>query len=74
MNKEFSQYADGSFPKPTVNQVSQSQICDWEIVDRKALGIIRLGVEDKILYQIIKYNTSKETWDALKNLYGKMTE
>ena len=31
-------------------------------------------VEDKIFYQIQKYNTSKEAWDALKNLYGKVTK
>ena len=71
MNEEVSQYADGSFPKPTGDQVSQSEIHPWELADRKSLGLIRLGVDDKILYQIIKYDTSKETWDALKKLYGK---
>ena len=74
MNEEVSQYADDSFPKPIGDQISQSEICAWEIVDRKAQGLIMLGVDDKILYQIIKYNTSKETWDALKNLYRKVTE
>ena len=74
MNAEVSQYADGSFPKPIGDQVSQSEICDWETIDRKPLSLLRLGVDDKILYQIIKYNTSKETWDALKNLYEKVTE
>ena len=74
INEEVSQYADGSFPKPIGDQISQSEIHAWEIVDRKSLGLIRLGVDDKILYQIIKYDTSKETWSALKNLYGKVIE
>ena len=30
MNKKVSQYADGSFPKPTNDQVSQSDINAWE--------------------------------------------
>ena len=74
MNEEVSQYVDGSLPKPIGDKVTQSDIRAWELADRKALGILRLGVDDKILYQIIKYDTSKETWDALKKLYGKVTE
>ena len=74
MNEEVSQYADGSFPKPIGDQVIQSDIHAWESEDRKSLGIIRLGVDEKILYQIIKYDTSKETRDALKKLYGKVIE
>ena len=74
INEEVSQYVDGSLPKPTSDKVTQSDISAWELADRKALGILRLGVDDKILYQIIKYDTSKETWDALKKLYGKVTE
>lgn len=74
MNAEVSQYADESFPKLTSDHVSQSEIRDWETIDRKALGLLRLGVDAKILYQIIKYNKSKETWDVLKNWYGKVTE
>ena len=74
MNEEVSQYVDGSFPKPIGDKVPQSEIHSWELVDRKALGLIRLGVDEKILYQIIKYDTSKETWDPLKKLYGKVIE
>ena len=69
MNEEVSQYVDGSLPKPIGVKVTQSDIYACELVDRKALGILRVGVDDKILYQIIKYDTSKETWDALKKLY-----
>ena len=74
MNEEVSQYVDGSLPKQIGYQVTQKQNSAWELVDRKSLGIIRLGVDDKILYHIIKYDTSNETWDAIKRLYGKVTK
>ena len=61
-NQEVSQYVDGSLPKPTGDKITPSDIRAWELANRKALGIFRLGVDDKILYQIIKYDTSKETW------------
>ena len=74
MNEEVSQYVDGSLPKPTGDKVTQSDIRAWKLADRKALGILKLEIDDKILYQIIKYDISKENWDALKNLYGKVTK
>ena len=43
-------------------------------MDRKALGDICLGVDDKIMYQIRMSSTSKEAWDTIKNLYGKVFE
>ena len=43
-------------------------------MDRKTLGDICLEVDDKIMYQIQKSNTSKEAWDTLKNLYGKISK
>ena len=74
MHNKVSQYVDGTLPKPIGDQVSKSDITTWEHADRKALGDIRMGVRDKILYQIKKYKTSKDAWDALKNLYGKVFE
>ena len=74
MNKGVSQYIDGYFRKPIGDQVSQSEINSWESTDRKSLVNICLGVEDKIIYQIQKSHTSKEAWDTLKNLYGKVSE
>ena len=43
-------------------------------MNRKALGEICLGVDDKIIYPIQKSSTSKEAWDTLKNLYDKVSE
>ena len=43
-------------------------------LDRKALGDIYLGVDDKIMYQIKKCTTSKEAWDTLKSLYDKVSD
>ena len=74
MQDEVSQYVDGSLPKPMCNQVSKSYIDAWVKADRIALSDIRMGVEENILYQTMKYDTSKEVWDALKNLYGKMSD
>ena len=45
-----SQYVDGILPKPVGDQVSRSKILAWQALDRKSLGDIMLGVEEKILY------------------------
>ena len=74
MQNGVSQYVDGTLSKPTSDQVSASEITEWQKMDRKALGDICLGVEDKIINQIQKFNTSKEAWDTLKNLYGKVSK
>ena len=69
-----SQFVDGTLPKQTGDQVSTSEVSTWKIVDRKVLGDICLGVEDKIIYQLQKSHTSKEAWDSLKILYGKVSK
>ena len=73
MHNGVSQYVDGTLPKPIGVNVSASVISNWVAMDRKALGDICLGVNDKIMYQIKKCTTSKETWDTLKNLYDKVS-
>ena len=74
MHNGVSQYVDGTLPKPTSANVSPSAISDWVALDRKALGDICLGVDDKIMYQIKKCTTSKEAWDTLKSLYDKVCD
>ena len=69
MHNGVSQYLDGTLPKLVGDNVTQSIISDWVTLDRKALGNICLGVDDKIMYQIKKCTTSKEAWDTLKSLY-----
>ena len=60
MHNGVSQYVDGTLPKPTGDKVSENDIQTWEAMDRKALGDICLGVDDKIMYQITKSSTSQE--------------
>ena len=74
MHNGVSQYIDGTLPKPTCDNLSGSDISTWEAMDRKALGDICLGVDDKIMYQIMKSSTSKKAWDTLKNLYDKVSD
>ena len=74
MHNGISQFVDGTLPKPIGDQVSTSDISAWEAMDRKALRDICLGVDDKIMYQIWKSSTSKEAWDTLQTLYGKVSE
>ena len=74
MHNGVSQYVDGTLPKPTSANVLASDISTWVAMYRKALSDIFLGVDDKIMYQIRKYSTSKKAWDTLKNLYGKVSE
>ena len=49
MHNGVSQYVDGTLPKPAGDKVTQSAILDWVTLDRKALGDICLGVDDKIM-------------------------
>ena len=50
MNEEVFKYVDRSLPKPTSDKVTQSDIRGWELADRKSLGILRLGINENILY------------------------
>ena len=52
MHNGVSQYVDGTLPKSTSDNVFAKEISAWEAMDRKALGDICLGVEDKIIYHI----------------------
>ena len=49
MHNGVSQYVDGTLPKPAGPNVTESVISEWVTLDRKALGDICLGVDDKIM-------------------------
>jgi hypothetical protein len=44
---------------------------EWEILDRKALGTIRLVLAASVAFNISKENTTKGLMDALAKLYEK---
>jgi hypothetical protein len=44
---------------------------EWEILDRKALGTIRLSLTASVAFNILKENTTKALMDALAKLYEK---
>ena len=44
---------------------------EWEILDRKALGTIRLSVEASVAFNISKEKTTKGLMDALAKSYEK---
>jgi ATP adenylyltransferase/5',5'''-P-1,P-4-tetraphosphate phosphorylase II len=44
---------------------------EWEVLDRKALGTIRLSLVTSIDFNISKEKTTKELMDALAKLYEK---
>jgi hypothetical protein len=44
---------------------------EWEILDRKALGTIRLSLAASVAFNISKENTTKGLMDALAKLYEK---
>ena len=44
---------------------------EWEVIDRKALGTIRLIVEALVAFNISKEKKMKEFMDALDKLYEK---
>jgi hypothetical protein len=43
----------------------------WEVLDRKALGTIRLNLETSVDFNISKEKTTKELMDVLAKLYEK---
>jgi hypothetical protein len=44
---------------------------EWEVLDRKALGTIRLSLAASVAFNISKEKTTKELMDALAKLYEK---
>jgi hypothetical protein len=44
---------------------------EWEVLDRKALGMIQLNLEASMAFNISKEKTMKELMDALDKLYEK---
>jgi hypothetical protein len=44
---------------------------EWDILDRKALGTIRLSLAALVAFNISKENTTKGLMDALAKLYEK---
>jgi hypothetical protein len=44
---------------------------EWDILDRKALGTIRLSLEASVAFNISKEKTTKALMDALAKLYEK---
>jgi hypothetical protein len=44
---------------------------EWEVLDRKALGTIRLSLAASVAFNISKEKTMKELMDALDKLYEK---
>jgi hypothetical protein len=44
---------------------------EWEILDRKALGTIRLSLAASVAFNILKEKTTKDLMDTLAKLYEK---
>jgi hypothetical protein len=44
---------------------------EWEVLDRKALGVIQLSLAASMAFNILKEKTTKELMDALDKLYEK---
>jgi hypothetical protein len=47
---------------------------EWEVLDRKALGMIRLSLAASVSFNISKEKTKKELMDTLDKLYEKPSE
>ena len=70
MEKGYSLYVDGTITQPS----DAKELIGWKLVDQQALGVIRSCVHGDLLFHIKKISTSKEAWDKLKQLYGKVNE
>jgi hypothetical protein len=65
--------SEGSIPTIGWNRKEAMTMKDeeWEVLDRKALGTIRLSLAASVAFNISKEKTTKELMDALAKLYEK---
>ena len=70
MEKGHSLYVDGTITKPS----DAKELIEWKNQDRQALGAILSCVHHDLQFHIIKCKESKEAWDKLKSLYGRVDE
>jgi hypothetical protein len=65
--------SEGSIPTIGWNRKELMAMKDeeWEILDRKALGMIRLSLAASVAFNISKEKTMKDLMDALAKLYEK---
>ena len=54
-----------------VNKPSSMTDAEWDLLDRKALGTIRLSLASSVLFNVSKEKTTKDLMDALGKLYEK---
>ena len=70
MEKGYSLDVDGTITKPT----DAKELIDQQKQDQQALGVIRSCVQGDLLFHIKNCSESKEAWDKLEQLYGKVGE
>ena len=47
---------------------------EWEVLDRKALGSIRMCLDLSVAFNILKEKTTEGVMSALNNLYEKPSD
>ncbi|MHC6131857.1 retrotransposon gag domain-containing protein [Serratia marcescens] len=61
----------GVKPVAKADETEAARDAAWAVLDRKALGVIRLALTKKIGYHIMKAKSTKEAMEILSNLYEK---
>ncbi|KAH9299887.1 hypothetical protein KI387_044110 [Taxus chinensis] len=56
-----------------VNKPSSMIDVEWDFLDRKLLGMIRLSLASSVLFNVSKEKTTKDLMDALGKLYEKLS-
>ena len=64
--KNFYLPLGGKAKKPTTMSDAE-----WEVLDRKALGTVRLSLSKSVTFNISKEKTTKDVMDALSRMYEK---
>ena len=57
---------DGITKKPEIMSME-----DWEVLDRKALGLIRLSLSSSVAFNIVNEKTTVDLMAALTKMYEK---
>ncbi|KAJ0085302.1 hypothetical protein Patl1_08742 [Pistacia atlantica] len=56
-------------PKGELLATDRAALVEWDKMDRKAKGLIRICLEDSVLMNVMDQDTAKGLWQKLENMY-----
>ncbi|KAJ0076058.1 hypothetical protein Patl1_33813 [Pistacia atlantica] len=60
-------------PEGELSATDRAALAEWDKMDRKARGLIRICLEDSVLTNVMDQDTTKCLWQKLENMYLVVT-